>query len=541
MAAPVKPRRWLTLSAIAVVLILVVGGVVLFVTRDKTGADAVGAASDRLYDQSAVAVDISYANPDGESISGSFTLDDDLHATGTITDPLAGSAELVEYTAYSAVRGDVDWWSRRDADQARTLQKQWIDPTVAPFPVEITGNFGPTALGAFLLDVQDHGTEIAVDEPFRGRRVTGMTWEGWTVLVTVESPQRLVWFGGPISKDGPFKPADDPFPPVKPSSISVTVDDAPEDAAQAVQREVAAVIPEAAKSGSGAAPKKPPAQGSTFVPPGKGGPSAALADRLRSRGIEITTALSLDSGHGEQTTIAYRALDVMSARPGFQADDVLTAVENTYRRGLLPELQTLTQSGRLDNPQDLTDTLNHLDFEHDIGAAPSQRDKGQVGYRHEVELAATTLRADPQARVLLNGVKQAGGRRYHVDLLVERTAGTEAIQVKTVSDDQLIANLGSALRQLNGRNRDAATEQAPPGSKRIAQIYLEPAAGPVHAADRAGLERVLGGSDRNTVLSDWCVSGAAQADEVRIVNQLGVQQWTKDQMTALLGATGQCG
>ena len=65
-------------------------------------------------------------------------------------------------------------------------------------------------------------------------------------------------------------------------------------------------------------------------------------------------------------------------------------------------------------------------------------------------------------------------------------------------------------------------EHAPPESKGTALIYLEPASGWVHAADRTGLERKLSGSGRTALLEHWCVDGAAQADDVLIVNQVGI-------------------
>ena len=117
--APAKRRIRIVLAAAGLALICGIATTLFLIHRDRTGADAVDAAADRLYDQSAVAIDVTYSDPDGESISGSFTLDDDLNATGTITDPVAGSAELVEHTAYTAVLGDADWWSRRSPDKAK--------------------------------------------------------------------------------------------------------------------------------------------------------------------------------------------------------------------------------------------------------------------------------------------------------------------------------------------------------------------------------------------------------------------------------------
>ncbi len=677
VAAPVRPRKRIILTAVGLALICAVATTLFLVNRDKTGADAISAAADRLYDQSATAVDVTYSDPDGKSISGSFTLDDDLNATGTITDPVAGTAELVERTAYSAIRGDAGWWARRNPDQVGALQKKWTTPSVDPFPVQITGNFDPSALAYLLTEAHDHGTVIPVEDPFRGRRVAGMTWDGWTVLVTTKSPQTLVWLGGPITKSGPIKQAAWTRPPAhsrsatpgtfhttpayvvsplpaagtdsrhafapvavpQPPYVSVTVNDAPDGAARSVQQAVAKVLPEAAKSGGLPAPEEPPAESSvipqvphfettvnatdcttptcrwtvtvtntgtaagrasvvatvtpgmptrtisvgtlkpgesrttapmtfanpaprvagrtTQVPvnytadifsPDLAGASQAVINRLRSRGIEVPIASILNNRDEVQKAIAYRALDVMSSRAGFRPDKVLDAVENAFRQNAVPELQTLTQSGRLDNPQDLAEKLSQLSFEIDPDPDAPQPEKGQIGFRREVQVAVTTLRTDPKARVLLDGLKQVGGRKYKVDLLVERTisgrTGTEAFQIKTVSSDKLNVNLRSALRQLNGRNRVAAStgvaEHAPPGSKRIALIYLEPAAGWLHAADRTGLERKLTGNGRSVLLADWCVNGTAQADEVLIVNQSGTHRWTKEQFNALLNVSGEC-
>ncbi len=60
----------------------------------------------------------------------------------------------------------------------------------------------------------------------------------------------------------------------------------------------------------------------------------------------------------------------------------------------------------------------------------------------------------------------------------------------------------------------------------------------MHAADRAGLERRLTGGGRTVLLRDWCVDGAAQADEVLIVNQVGTHRWSKEQFNALLDVSG---
>ncbi|BCY12315.1 hypothetical protein [Actinoplanes sp. L3-i22] len=99
--------------------------------------------------------------------------------------------------------------------------------------------------------------------------------------------------------------------------------------------------------------------------------------------------------------------------------------------------------------------MSQLSFEIDPDPDAPQPANGTIGFRREVQVAAITLRADPQARVLLDGTKEIDGRKYKADLLIERKNSgrteTEAFQIKTVSSDKLISNLIDALRQLNGR------------------------------------------------------------------------------------------
>lgn len=150
--------------------------------------------------------------------------------------------------------------------------------------------------------------------------------------------------------------------------------------------------------------------------------------------------------------------------------------------------------------------------------------------------------------MLLDGAERVGGRNYKVDVLIRKNGSQRsrdvAIQIKTVSSDRLASNLKTALKQLNGRSgidpAIGAPESAPPGSTRVALIYLEPAAWSMHAMGRADLEWVLGRRSRNEVLKDWCFNGKAQADEVVIVNQAGTHRWTRDQMNTLLRVDGLC-
>lgn len=239
-----------------------------------------------------------------------------------------------------------------------------------------------------------------------------------------------------------------------------------------------------------------------------------------------------------------KALDQMSRKPGFDAAKVMRAAENAVHVGALPEVRAMMESGRLENPEILSEKLRNLTYEFDPDPAAPKPEPGRIGYRREVQVAAETLRRDPEARVILDGVETVNGKKYTVDVLIKTVEDgapkTIAVQAKSVSSVRLTANLAKALRQLNGRGgqsgKTGVAEGAPPGSARVALIYLEPYAEVLHAMNRAGLGRRIT-RDRNDLLPEWCVDGIPQADEVVMVNQTGTHRWTKEQFDALLGGT----
>ncbi len=668
---PARPDKRILFIAAGLALVCAIAATLVLAFRDKTGAAAVDAAADRLGDQSAAAVEVDYFDPRGSFVSGSFTLDDDLDATGKITDPVSGTADFVAHSADAAIRADAAWWLRRDPGQAGVLGKRWISPGVDPFPLDVIDTFTPDSLALLVGRIRERGTMTPPEDPFRGKAVIGMTWDGWTVLVTKKSPHRVLWLGGPITKSGPVRPVSWSGPPARPRSatptavnpsfryavnplagggadvrpalapfavpqppyVSITVPDVPDDAAASVREAVARVLPSAATPGSGPAPAEPPSESSVvpkaprfettanatdcFSPtctwtvtvtntgdapgevsvlatvspgmptrtisigtlkpgesrttppmtftnpapavPGRNtrisisytadtfsptltGASQATVRRLRTRGIQVPPSSNLTDLPGPQSAVTMKALDLLSSKPGFRPDQVLSGVENAVRNNAFPELQALVESGRLVNPQDLAEKLNNLTFEVDPDPDAPQPAKDKIGYRREVQVAAETLRLQPDARVVLDGIVVVEGRKYKVDLLVRPKSPSDqatAFQIKTVSSSQLVKRLRSSLRQLNGKNApDAKTgvsEQAPPGSKRVALIFLEPPAGRRHSDDRSALEHHLR-QNRNELLSDWCDGDAVQADEVVIVNQAGRHRWTSRQLSALLGA-----
>jgi len=274
------------------------------------------------------------------------------------------------------------------------------------------------------------------------------------------------------------------------------------------------------------------------------GPDPRLLPALRTKGLDPAGSATLKSLDPAELATVMKALDAMSRTPNFDRNKVIRAAENTVHMGALPELRALVESGRLENPEVLTEKLQNLTFEFDADPAASQPAKDQIGYRREIQIAAEALRKDPKAHVKLDGVERVAGRDYTVDVLVKTVeAGapkTIAVQAKSVNGTRLVANLKSALKQLNGRGgvsgATGIAEGAPPGSTRVALLYVEPYAGALHAAGRAGLERRLTRERRN-LLPDWCVNGVAQADEIVMVDQTGTHRWTKEQFNALLGVT----
>lgn len=271
------------------------------------------------------------------------------------------------------------------------------------------------------------------------------------------------------------------------------------------------------------------------------GPDRAMVQRVRRKGLDPAGSTVLNGLDPAELASVIRALDVMSRSPEFSRSRVLRAAENAVQMGALPELRALVQSGRLENPEVLVEKLQNLTYEFDPDPDAEQPAKDQIGYRREIQIAADTLRRDPQARVTLDGVERVDRRDYTVDVLiktVEKGAPkTIAVQAKSVSSRKVPGHLNTALRQLNGRSgvnlATGVAEAAPPGSVRVALLYLEPYSEVWHAADRAGLERRLS-RVRNSILPDWCVDGTAQADEIVMVNQSGTHRWTKEQFNALL-------
>ncbi len=273
------------------------------------------------------------------------------------------------------------------------------------------------------------------------------------------------------------------------------------------------------------------------------GPDPAVLSRLREKGLDPWSSTILQKLDPAELVVVLKALDVMS-RSGGDTSKVMKAAENAVHMGALPELRALIDSGRLENPEVLKEKLYNLTFEFEPDPTSTPPAKDRIGYRREVQVAAETLRRDPRARINLDGIERVNGRDYTVDVLIKTAeqgrARMVAVQVKSVNSAKLRSNLQKALKQLNGRGGvDGATgiaEGAPPGSERIALIYLEPYAGVLHVADRPALDRRLA-SDRINLIQDWCVDGTAQADEVVMVNQTGTHRWTKHQLNTLLGVS----
>jgi hypothetical protein len=254
------------------------------------------------------------------------------------------------------------------------------------------------------------------------------------------------------------------------------------------------------------------------------GPDPAPAQRLLNRGIDPDTDVpQVDPGY---MPTVLGTLDLMTSRaaPTDTAANqaALDAVKRAVNVGMLPELKAIVDSQRLVNPQDLAAKLREVQ-----NTAPGGGQVDKIGYRREIEQAATILRHDPTARVILDGYVEEGADRYGADIL--DVTNKRAYQLKTVNSAALVGAVSQAVDQLNGRKGAAVqtgvVQKAPPGYTRIAQIYIEPMS-KFHQRGRDDLVRFLRANASDLRL---CVNGVPQADILIIANAAGVFQWTKDQ------------
>ncbi|BCJ41075.1 hypothetical protein GCM10010168_46270 [Actinoplanes ianthinogenes] len=575
------------------VVLAAAGGLVYLQTRSDSSPDpkaAAAQAATALRGQDATSLKVSFFDQTGLDVTGDLTVTAGGTAQGTLTDAGGGKADFRAARADTAVRGDKAWWARRDAARVAALQGVWVRPKGLAFPVE-TAALQPDSLAGMIDWVRSGGTAATDVRTVAGQPVVGLRRGGWTFLFSSAEPHRLVWFGGAVQDRAPIAPLQPGKPinyrssqltPPTPPYVSALVNPPPENA-EVADFPDAAVVEENATAkrpafevevnattcrtttctwsvtvtNTGTAAGKASVVAS--VSPGMTqtqvtslgtlqpgaiattatmsfrnpaptnqdvsadyraevfteqlhGPNLKVMRRLQEDGVVVGRSELLSGLDPSQLPTVLLALDAMRKAPHFDADKAVQAMEDTVTYGGLPEVGELIGSGRLENPEILYPKLQNLIFEYDTGA-PGTPVHEKLGSRRQLQIAAAMLRQDPQARVALDGTEVVDGKKYRADVLVHSGRQTVAIQTKSVSSDSVSTNLQSAVKELQ--------QGAPPGSSRAVWLYLEAPAGYPHAAARDYFDATF-----RKAGSDLC----KRVDEVVVVNQSGVQRWTKQQL-----------
>ncbi|WP_203682293.1 hypothetical protein [Actinoplanes siamensis] len=573
--APVSPRLPHLLIGLALAMVLVAtGGLVRLRGRPDRAPDpavAAAQAATALRDQKAASLRATFFDQAGLDVTGDLTVAADGTAGGRLTDSGGGTAEFLASGPDAAVRGDQAWWARRDPARIAVLRDTWVRPEGYAFPVESTG-LAPDALAGLIDWVAARGEPAGDGLAAAGRPAVGLRRDGWTVLFSRAAPHRLVWFGGPMRDGTPLGPVVDgapgsprpPTPPylgvlVDPGSAGAPGGTVPRDPLE--ERKAVAKLPAfdvtvnattcrtstcswtvtVTNTGTAAGeasviasvtPGMPDTrvQRLGVVKPGRTvttarmsfpnpaptnrdvqadyraqvytpqiyGAHLDLLRRLQEKGLVPGRSRTLSRLDPSTVPTMLFALDAMGRAPEFDPDQAVEALENAVDRGALPEIGELVAAGRLENPGILYRKLRDPSFEYDV-AAPGTPVREKTGSRRQLQIAAGVLRQDKDATVRLDG---------GVDILVHTSQKrVVAIAARSVSSDSVTGNLRGALAQLG--------KGAPEGSTRVALLQVEAPAGPAYTATREYFDRRL------------C---AGDADEVVVVNQSGVQRWTREQL-----------
>lgn len=652
---PRSRRRWVIVGiAGALALLVCAGGITAAAIAVVRHSRAVAAntpsgltttAADAIAKLPAVHAALDFVDVDGRTIHADLTVTATGDASGTITDPSAGTADVLVSSGTTLVRGDRDWWARRAPKSVSAFAGTWIRPKPGVvFPFDLAVALKPAALADLTRKVAAAAQSGASTDTVSGAQVRTIVSGDWTALVSADASHRLLWLGGPVRAGALARPSvratgpgrllpaylADPAPPLpvgRPPYVSITPTPGQP---QGVQAAIANVLPPASPPAAGAsglptsgplpsqgqpgaaapaqadvAPKfaafeltinatdcygavcswtvsvtnsgdapgeatvyasavpgmplasvplgnlapgqtavtRPMTFGNPAPPPRPGqttqvtisyqawvysatllGPDPARAQNLRNRGIDPDTDIpQIDPGY---MPTVLGALDLMTQQaPGGQANQAaLTAVNDAITAGMLPDLKALVDSGRLSNPQDLAQKLIQA-----RSTTTTTGPDGTIGYRREIEQAATILRQDPTAQVILDGYlpnAQTGGKDG-ADIL--DTTNKRAYQLKAVTSGKVRPAITTAIGQLNGaKGVDGSTgvrQQAPPGYAKIALIYVEPTS-PLRDKSKDEWQAFLRGS-QNLGLCD--ASGTPTIDRLVIVAAQGTFDWPKEQ------------
>ncbi|WP_426512177.1 hypothetical protein ACPPVO_17050 [Dactylosporangium sp. McL0621] len=176
---------------------------------------------------------------------------------------------------------------------------------------------------------------------------------------------------------------------------------------------------------------------------------------------------------------------------------LLDALDLVVAGQLIPEVQEITGSGRVENPDALPGVLRNAS-----GAAPAA---DQLPFRRELELAANLLRNDPDVHLRLDD---------RTPTLTD-TTGKRVYRLAAVTGDRLLP------------------ARPAPAEGLVLVVYLEPTR-PEHDLDRPGFVKLLHEPRHRAAAADTlCPGGRPAVAELVLVNRHGEERWTAGQLREL--------
>jgi hypothetical protein len=553
------------------------GGLVYLRTRDDPAPKptvAAAQAATALREQKAASVKVNYFDQGGLDVTADLTIVKGGGTTGTLTDSGGGKAEYLASGGDAAVRGDQDWWARRDPARVGVLKDHWVRPKEFAFPVEGSG-LEPDALAGTVEWVRSAGVAADDVETVAGQPVVGMRRDGWLVLFSRAKPHRLVWLGGPLRTDTPIATGAASGPQAPPY-ISVLVN-SPPDQAKAVNLPKDALSEEktpvhlpafdvsvnattcktvncswtvtvtnigtAAGTASVIASVSPGMPKTEVKELGKLAPGQTATTSRMSFPNPAPTNKNVPADyqaevyspelHGPNLKLM-RQLQEKGLVPG--RSQVLSRLDPSQIPAMLFTLDAMAEAPRIDADK----ALEAMEDTVQLGVLPevgelvrSRRLENpailytklqDLFFEYDTGASGTPVqekignRRELQiAAGILTQDKDATVRldTDGIDILVHTSQQRVfAIQTRSVGSDSVGANVRSAVKDLTGH--------APDGSKRVVLLYVEAPAQLVHAAGRDYFDAQF-----KPLGSELCAAGL---EEVVVVNQTGVLRWNRDQL-----------
>lgn len=574
---PESRRTPFLLIGLALFLALIAaGGLVYLRTQDAPAPKpevAAAQAATALRGQDATSLKATFFDQTGLDVTGDLTVAKGGDTTGTLADSGGGKAEYLVAGKNAAVRGDQNWWARRDPARVGVLQNHWVRPEGWAFPMEGTG-LDPDALAGMVDWVRDGGEKAADVGPVGGQLVVGMRRSGWTVLFSSATPHRLVWFGGPVQEGTPIGSVGGQAA-ATPPYVSVLVNPPPGDVEKVslpkdiIAEKSAAKLPafdvdvdvttcrtvncswtvtvknvgDVAGEASVIASVTPGMTKTRVESLGRIEPGETLTTAKMTFRNPAPTNKDVPADyraqvyspelHGSHLKLM-RELQEKGLVPG--RSQILSRLDPSQVPAMLFTLDAMAEVSKFDPDKaiDAMENAVNLGVLPEIGELVESRrvENPSILYTKLQNLIFEYDTGAPGTPVK----ERTGSRRQlqiaaqvlrddpdatvkfdsaGVDLLVHSTLRkVYAIQVKSVSSDSIAANVRSAVSDL--------AKHAPSGSERVVELYLDAPAGYAHVAGRDYFDEQF-----KPLKSKLCPGGA---DQVVVVNQTGTLKWTQEQL-----------